>query len=159
MELLLRIIFAIGLCYGTIALICLFLKKTKTNVLKRASDSCSQFLKMAITILLGVLFILNCIDAISTWYAITYIGAYEANGMMAWLIQRGWVWFFLFKIAMISLVVAELYFLYVKGLDIFSPKKKQKPTYLIESTANVCIFVGLYLWVCVHNFSVILSKQ
>lgn len=102
MELLLRIIFAIGLCYGTIALICLFLKKTKTNVLKRASDSCSQFLKMAITILLGVLFILNCIDAISTWYAITYIGAYEANG---------------------------------------------------------CIFVGLYLWVCVHNFSVILSKQ
>jgi len=124
MELLLRIIFAIGICYGTIALVCLVLKKTKTNVLKHASDSCSQLLKRAITILLCVLFILNCIDAISTWYAITYIGAYEANGIMAWLIQQGWGWFFLFKVMMISLVVAELYFLYIKGMDIFRPKKK-----------------------------------
>lgn len=159
MELLLRIIFVIGTCYGIIALICLLLKKTKTNILKRASDSCSPFLKTAITILLCVLFILNGIDAILTWYAITYIGAYEANGIMAWLIQQGWGWFFLFKIMMISLVVAELYFLYIKGMDIFRPKKKQKSTYLIESTANICIFVGLYLWVCVHNISVILSKQ
>jgi ABC-type multidrug transport system fused ATPase/permease subunit len=113
MELLLRIIFAIGICYGTIALVCLVLKNTKTNILKRASDSCSPFLKTAITILLCVLFILNCIDAILTWYAITYIGAYEANGIMAWLIQQGWGWFFLFKVMMISLVVVELYFLYI----------------------------------------------
>lgn len=158
MELFMRIILGMAICYLTIGLVCFILKKTKNNLLQTISDDYCEFFKSAITVLLIILFLLNCADALLTWYAITYLGAYEANGIMAWLIGQGWFWFFLFKMSMITLVVTELYFLYVKNINIFNPKKTQKKRHLLESTANTCVFVGLYVWVCFHNLSVIFSK-
>ena len=158
MELFVRIIFGMAICYLVIGLICFILKNTNNNLLQIISDNHCSFLKTAITVLLIVLFVLNCIDAGLTWYAITCLGAYEANGIMAWLIEQGWLWFFLFKMSTITLVVTELYFLYIKDVNIFNPNKKQKKRYLVESTANACVFAGLYVWVCTHNLSVIFSK-
>ena len=157
MELYLKIICVVYSCYIGISLVCFVLKKTKGNLLQRISMSHELPIKKAITVLLVALFALNCIDAVSTWYALSCTPAQEQNGIMGWLIAQGWFWFFLFKLGMAGGITIELYFLYVKEVNLFRPKKTQKKKYAVESIAVVCLFVGLYLWVCLHNISVIIK--
>lgn len=155
MDLFVKIVCTMGFCYLAVGLICSILKNTKNNLLQRISIAHESFFKKVITGLLVSLFVLNCIDAISTWYAISYLPAQEQNGIMGWMIEQGWGWFFSFKLITITLVVTELYLLYIKGIVIFKSKNRKKEIYALESIANTCVFVGLYVWVCTHNLSVI----
>lgn len=62
------------------------------------------------TWLLFLLFLLNISDAIGTWYGVTHGYAYEANPVMAALISHhGWAYFFMIKIAVVTLCVLLLH--------------------------------------------------
>ncbi len=49
------------------------------------------------------LIFLNAFDAVSTHWAVGMKGyAYEANPLMAWLISKGWGWFYLLKLGLLT---------------------------------------------------------
>lgn len=59
-----------------------------------------------------LLWVLNLFDAIMTWFAVA-VGQYarEANPTMLWAIEKGWAWFFIIKIGLISLVSLGAYYI------------------------------------------------
>jgi hypothetical protein len=154
-----NIIVIVLILYALIGIISVFDNILDKNQFRVYAIKNESFFKHIIIGLLISLFLLNSIDAMSTWYAITNIGAIEQNGLMGWVISQGWIMFFLFKMGTISVVVIELYFLYIKEKNIFRPKKIQKKRNPIISIMNLMLFVGLYEWVCINNVGIILMRQ
>ena len=153
------VIIIVLILYAMIYIYSFLDNKLPNNSLRVLALKTERPLKSIIFKLLVLLFVLNSIDAVSTWYAISTGIASEQNGAMAWLISNGLVAFFVFKLGILSAVVIDLYFLYIKEKNIFRIKKIQKKRNPIVSIMCVTLFVGLYWWVCLNNVGIILMAM
>lgn len=64
---------------------------------------------MNIKVLCVVVFVLNLLDALLTHYLIKENMAYEYNFVMDCVIKKGWVWFYIIKIAAASGILYILF--------------------------------------------------
>ena len=128
--------------------------KNINNKLRNYCLSIEQKIKMTITAILVTITLLNFIDGLSTWFAISRGLATELNGMMGWIINQGWVVFFLFKIGVGTFAIFSLYVTYVKEKRLLSKKPMKKRNPAIGLVFSM-MFMSVYSFICYNNINVI----
>ena len=80
----------------------------------------------------------NIADIISTYVAINQFGCYEANPVMEWTINQGWMAFIAAKLITVVAISTYIYFLFAK-----------KHPYLAH--AVICMGILLYATITINN--------
>lgn len=133
--------------------------KNLNNKLRSYCLSIERTIKVATTIVLITIVVLNAVDGLSTWFAISNGMAEELNDMMGWVISQGWVPFFIFKIGVGTFAIFSLYITYIKEKRLISKKpmkfKRNPAVGLIFSM----MFMSVYSFICYNNIGIILIRM
>jgi hypothetical protein len=133
--------------------------KNLNNKLRSYCLSIERKIKVITTIVLATIVILNAIDGLSTWFAISTGLAEELNGMMGWIISQGWIVFFIFKIGIGTFAIFSLYITYIKEKRLISKKPMKVKRNPAVGLVFSMMFMSVYSFICYNNIEIILIRM